>query len=919
MAKIIFSKEARNLIAQLNKGDWEDDEARRKLVRDILNLPHVPARSVVDILFRTYLDTNPKLKSEKLLAIEEILIKLHDPRLVEDLVNSAQSVIDGQTREVIFKVLYQTATNDDDHRILKLLKNKDPDLREGALRVVRKIGNRSTFYKLKDMLAEPGWYSKLTAYQALFDLDTNEALRVLKEAISSSLKRDIDGILEILATSKDRAVVEFLVTLASHQDHHVRQRVAETLGLYKDAIAQQALANLLGDDVPRVQHAAAESLLKVADSKVNARVITTIAKADPRLKVTLLKILSKTGDHGTISTLINCLKDKDIFVRQEAVNAMSKLGKSKAINMGRMVIDMMRDSDVNIRRAAADILSKLKDRTLMHDLFTFLRDEDWWVREQVAAALGEIGDESLTDMILPLLDDKDENLRRYAVEIVAKIKPQKAFKPLLNLVKDNDWWIRERAIEALGSIGGAKVLPLLKKLLATKSLQGAAVKALGELGDTAAVEPLVEMTSEQQTKDVRLEALNALSRYEGDPRVTEILKQLSTDTDKEVRLKARELLKMHEQHIDIEQIKKMGEVEWKRSFLSILDQLLVEVREKNASDLIISSDFEPMMKYYGEVIKIREKKFSEDEVVNMLQEIMAPAQWERFERNMDLDMAYETPLGDRFRVNIYQQRLGISAVFRVIPEEAPTIRGLGMPEIFERFTQLHQGMILVTGPATCGKTTTVAALINHANETRNDHIITIEDPIEYIHSNKNCLVNQREVGRNTDSFAVALRAALREDPDIILVGELRDLETIQMAITAAETGHLVFSTMHTTSTAKTIDRIIDAYPPTQQPQIRTMLSESLKAVISQQLVRKRDGGVTAVFEILVSTPSLSKLIRDGKTYQVASVLTTGRGAGMQTMDQALGDLVKQGIISGEEAFRKAFDKKEFEHFVRKKA
>ncbi len=291
---------------------------------------------------------------------------------------------------------------------------------------------------------------------------------------------------------------------------------------------------------------------------------------------------------------------------------------------------------------------------------------------------------------------------------------------------------------------------------------------------------------------------------------------------------------------------------------------------------------------------------------------MNEAQRELFERDHDLDFAYEVPaLKARFRANIFRGRLGTSGVFRIIPTEILSAEQLGLPEVVLRFTEHKKGLVLVTGPTGSGKSTTLAAMIDHVNRTRAEHILTVEDPIEFVHVSNKSLINQREVGNHTRSFAAALKAALREDPDIILVGEMRDLETIELAITAAETGHLVFGTLHTSSAAKTVDRIINVFPTTQQEQIRTMLAESLKGVIAQQLPRTVDGKRCAALEILSVTPAVANLIREGKTFQIPSIIQTGRGEGMQLMDQALQQLLQQKRISAEEAYRFAANKAQF--------
>jgi twitching motility protein PilT len=347
-----------------------------------------------------------------------------------------------------------------------------------------------------------------------------------------------------------------------------------------------------------------------------------------------------------------------------------------------------------------------------------------------------------------------------------------------------------------------------------------------------------------------------------------------------------------------------------------IDALLTVLRDREGSDLHLSPTNPPIVRIHGILIPLEMEATTHNVNKEMLYEIMSEGQRGRFEQALDLDFAYEVPaIASRFRVNAFYGRYGLTAVFRLIPNEIKSIEELGLPSQLLKCTQFPQGLIVLTGATGSGKSTTLAALVDHINRSRSEHIITIEDPIEFVHESKKCLVNQREVGRHTRSFATSLRAALREDPDVILVGEMRDLETMELAITAAETGHLVFSTLHTSSASKTVDRIINVFPAEQQEQIRAMLCESLKGVLAQQLVKTIDGRRAVAMEILWITPAVANLIREGKTYQIPSAIQTGKGEGMQLMDQAIMDLLKARRISSEEAFRVARNKSAFEQYV----
>lgn len=345
--------------------------------------------------------------------------------------------------------------------------------------------------------------------------------------------------------------------------------------------------------------------------------------------------------------------------------------------------------------------------------------------------------------------------------------------------------------------------------------------------------------------------------------------------------------------------------------MDITELLTFSVKSKS-SDLHLSSDEPPIIRVDGDVRRVNTPALTADEVKEMVYDIMNDKQRKDFEEHLESDFSFEIPGLARFRVNAFIQNRGTAAVFRTIPSEVLSLDDLGAPSIFKEIADNPKGIVLVTGPTGSGKSTTLAAMIDYKNETSSEHILTIEDPIEFVHKGKRCLVNQREVHRDTHGFDAALRSALREDPDIILVGELRDLETIRLALSAAETGHLVFGTLHTSSAAKTIDRIVDVFPAAEKSMIRSMLSESLKAVISQTLMKKEGGGRIASHEIMIGTPAIRNLIREDKVPQMYSAIQTGSAVGMQTLDQDMQRLVQEGKVSKEQARIRAVQKSLFD-------
>ena len=350
-----------------------------------------------------------------------------------------------------------------------------------------------------------------------------------------------------------------------------------------------------------------------------------------------------------------------------------------------------------------------------------------------------------------------------------------------------------------------------------------------------------------------------------------------------------------------------------------LAQLLINTIQKNASDLHITVGLPPMLRVHGAIQSMDGNggPLTKEDLHESLYDVLTEDQRKRFERDKEVDFAIELKDVGRFRVNVFHTRRGEGAAFRYIPSKIKSLAELGLPEdTMKQICDRKKGLILVTGPTGSGKSTTLAAMVDYINSTRYDHIITTEDPIEFVHEHKNCIVNQREVGTNTASFANALRSALREDPDVILVGEMRDLETISLALTAAETGHLVFGTLHTMNAPKTIDRVIDVFPPQQQQQIRVMFAEAIGAVISQILFKKKDGqGRIAALEIMIATPAIRNLIREAKTHQISSIIQTSQKFGMQNMDQTLKTLVMNGKIDGKEAKMYAANTESFDEHM----
>ncbi|MCU0693004.1 MAG: PilT/PilU family type 4a pilus ATPase, partial [Polyangiaceae bacterium] len=582
---------------------------------------------------------------------------------------------------------------------------------------------------------------------------------------------------------------------------------------------------------------------------------------------------------------------------------------NKRVDIARTILWLMRSRDVNVRRIAVEIARKVGDPSgdLAPKLLRHLRDEDWWVRERVMDALVEMSGLALACHLVEFLQDPSDVVRRYAIGALMRIKDPRTVGALVRVAMgDGDWWVREEAVNAVGALGDAQVVPYLVELMGKhKELRLACVQALQQLGVRQAAPHVANLLKDADTP-LRLAIVRCLGVLD-DRAQAFALAAFQQDEDLEVQRAVAELLTRWEM---LKEARELGG----ETTASMLDKMLVAVQKAGGDDLLVASTQVPYMKHLGAMTPLSKTMLTEEQVRAILLPILTPVQIEQLDKLRDVDFSYEVKSKKlRFRVHVFSQLAGLSAVFRIVKNDVPHIDSLGLPDVVRSFGRMKNGLVLVGGPTGSGKSTTLAALIDFINRTESRHIISLEDPIEVVHEPNQSLVNQREIGSHTRSFAHALRSTLREDPDVILVGEMRDYTTIAFAVTAAETGHLVFGTVHTSSADSAVDRLINAFPPAQQPQVRAMLAQSLRAVVCQHLLRRKgDPGRVLAMEVMINNDAIANLIRKGKAFQIASTIATSRDAGMQLMDQELARLVREGQVHKEEAFMKAIDKKAFE-------
>jgi twitching motility protein PilT len=660
------------------------------------------------------------------------------------------------------------------------------------------------------------------------------------------------------------------------------------------------------------------AIVEATDSpRVGPMALLALDDDDEELRFRAIQVLMKRPSESHVAPLLKHCRNDSHRIQDAAIAALGPLLASSN-SWNDEVLPLLSDSNPKVRSMASRIIGTQEPHKIAESFLRTFRTTYGPAKDRAVDALRELGPEFIR-AFLDRAHSDDPVEKALAVSIAVTIRAPEAVPHCIQFLSDEDWWLRDRAALALAEIKHDIALPHLLKMLQNPESSLSAAAALGIWGTPKALPGLLEAYKAAKTqKELRLEILDAFGKIE-DPRIPPLLANISqVDPDPLVKEKAAQIAAQRTGKGGTEA--QSGRVFSPHDFAAnpqpSLTELLRHARAVNASDLHISTGTVPQVRVFGRLGPLPLPASSLEQVRAWLDPLLVDGRKERLDEKRQIDFCHKDGELGRFRTNFFHQRKGPAAVFRLVPYEIPNLTDIRLPESLWEITTYSQGLILVTGPAGCGKTTTLAALVDRINETQRGHILTVEDPIEYVHSNKESLVNQREVPSHTRSFAKALRQSLREDPDVILVGEMRDLETISLAITASETGHLVLATLHTTTASSTVDRIINAFPPDQQGQIRMMISDSLKAVISQALLPRRDGlGRVAAYEILRNTPNVGGLIRDAKTFQIPTAIQTGAGSGMILMDGALLQLVQDGTIDPRVAYDRATRKEALEPFL----
>ncbi len=674
------------------------------------------------------------------------------------------------------------------------------------------------------------------------------------------------------------------------------------------------LERLAREGPPQLRMKALDRLLAATPAARQVELLLRIAaEGDAALKLKALGALAEVDHPRVLERMLDEMADGDAATQKLAEAYLRGAIRRNPEITGALLDSLSRGTDRARRISIQLLLENAEPGALLVEILQRSKGMAGWLRGRILEALSSGGDRIL-EAALRLAEHQDPQLRTDAIMMLAdSFNDRRMVEPFCRLLKDPDWWLRVTACQVLGNLGDERAVPALLASLEDVDARWAAVDALAQIGAPSALQPLAQLLRDPRD-EVRLEVLQAFARF-SDRRLLPVVKTVrDKDTSAAVRHRAGEVLR------DLAERLEPGSAEAAASpafdaqnLANPLDRLLLRIRQMGASDLHLSVGEPPLVRRDGMLERLEGVgPLSADHSRKFVLSILSEVERAELEAKSALDFCHTVAGVGRYRANAYVQARGLCASFRVIPESPPTFADLGLPEGLKELVDYHQGVILLSGPAGSGKSTTLAALVNLINETKPLHVITLEDPIEFVHQPKLALVNQRQVGRDTAAFATGLRAALREDPDVIVVGELRDPETIRMALEAAETGHLVISTLHTTSAVQTIDRLIESFPPDEQPQVRTAISESLKFILCQRLLpalepagRPPGRGRVALYEVLKGTLSIGNKIRKAETFQIPGLMQIGRHLGMKTRDQALAELVEARAIAPETAYRNA--------------
>ncbi|MBI4868099.1 MAG: PilT/PilU family type 4a pilus ATPase [Candidatus Wallbacteria bacterium] len=792
--------------------------------------------------------------------------------------------------------------------LVDLSKGPDRTRRLFAVTALGDVADPAIVPALIERLDDEAWKIRCEAARVL-ELHAGKlpVVKKLQDALMLKNENITYWALKILSKLMGASAIEPVKAFLGNPDNRLRYSAISAMDDFPDDVAVPLLIACLNDASWIVRKQAAERLLKRGE-RIEGFLKSAFRDGSHDVKFWSIKVLAQVTGKGRMETYTSLLGSGREDLKYYGITALGEVREPEAVSL---LVNCFRDPSWGIREYASEQLAAMGDYPLSQ-LSAGINSDSDDVKYWCIKTLARIGNPAAVQLGF-CLSSQDRITRMHAIEAAKDVKAEAITAATVERLDDPEWQIRNRAAEILARRGASAVRRLLPKLAEENDNFFYWSRKVLEQMPGAGLKELVAMVIDG-SPELRKKVFLFVGELD-----EQALSTLMASPPPEVRKAVMNFeparKRSPEQMAAAAAAEATGQmlVE-EEGVISGLDRLLHHLYDAGGSDLHMNVGAPPSVRIHGDLQPIPGEpiltpKLAED----LLSSFLTAPQRQRLEEDWTVDFSYEIPEMARFRVNLFRERQGLNGVFRLIPVRIATVDDLRLPQVFKDLCRMKQGLVLVTGPTGSGKSTTLAAMVDFMNSERHDHIITIEDPIEFVHEHKKCLVSQREVSQHTRSFASALRSALREDPDIILVGEMRDLETISLAITASETGHLVLATLHTTNAAQTIDRIIDVFPPHQQPQIRSQLANSVQAIIAQRLLpRATRPGRVAVHEVLLKTPAVQNLIREGKAEQLFSMMQLNREVGMQTFDDQLIENVKLGEIAYDLAVEYAYDRKTFE-------
>jgi twitching motility protein PilT len=924
---------SRELVQTIKAATWRNAAEAQQLAASA-DVDAGEILQVLDILLHKVLAADAERHALRRQAFAGLVQRKPDESLFRPFVRAMKSA-PADVRTTLVELLPRVAGQNDPAELVDMLRAPEPELRSAAARALGEIGGKSVVTGTAQLLSERNFPGLRDALDVLARVPASmggggivvqACERILTnpgDPADRALAARMLGDPAIAARSPAAAMRALALAARDPNEPLSVAAINALANVAGEADYLQITAPVIEGRSTRAAAAAIEGLKRFPGERTAAVLERKLASGPNALRFACLAVAEQAQSDALLSVVVKALGHPHLAVRNRASEVMGALARGGKVEVGRTLVWLLRSPDVSVRRMAADVLRSVPDPhgELWPKVVSSLRDDDWWVRERVMDALVELAGRGLSRYMVAWLADTSDVVRRFALSVLLRLKDPETIGALVHCaLNDSDWWAREKAIEVIAEFRDARAVPTIVDIMQkSPELQLACIAALRHIDPTKSAAYVLPLASSPDG-DVRHAVLKLVEEL-NDPAHAPVAAGLADDPDPSVQRLARAI---HARYSVVSEadtavptvarpISSEG-VPVIDGDTTPLDVLLARLVELGGDDLILASDRRVFMKKHGTIAPLTELPVNADRAAALLTPLLSTALAPRLEQKKDVDFSYVVKAtGARFRVNLFRQRGGLSAVFHAVRGTVPVLEQLGLPPVVASWCNFKNGLVIVAGPTASGKSTTLAALLDAMNRRARQHIVSIEDPIEVLHAPKQSLVNQREVGTHTRSFAAALRSALREDPDVLMIGEMRDFETISLALTAAETGHLVFGTVNTISSDQAVERIINVFPRAQQEQARSSLADVLKAIVCQTLVRGKDGQTRQLAaEVLLNNEAIANVIRKGKAVQIPSIIATASDAGMQTLEQDLARLIKSGLVDADDAAAKVRNKRELE-------